>query len=157
MLRYTDFLVNEILPNGHVVHLDDLKAPKAGGSTAPALPLKDSNAVVLEKNPPVSNEGTASGNVQGALVSAVVTPTKEGTEVKNEVPETNKIPDDNTTQTVEETNNATMTNLQAKTLTPDVSVPKQEEVPVSKTEPKFSAVGQWQTFAEIPSAFQVRA
>ncbi len=27
-LRYTDFLVNEILPSGLVVHLDNLKAPK---------------------------------------------------------------------------------------------------------------------------------
>ena len=28
--RYTDFLVNEILPSGQVVHLDSLKAPKQG-------------------------------------------------------------------------------------------------------------------------------
>ena len=27
--RYTDFLVNEILPSGQVVHLDDFRAPRA--------------------------------------------------------------------------------------------------------------------------------
>ncbi|CAF9938405.1 hypothetical protein IMSHALPRED_000788 [Imshaugia aleurites] len=37
--RYTDFLVNEILPSGEVVHLDNLKAPPKPSKKTP--PLKD--------------------------------------------------------------------------------------------------------------------
>lgn len=50
-IRYTDFLVNEILPSGVVVHLDNLKPPQLG-----KVAEKSSNA----KIPSFDSVGTAS-------------------------------------------------------------------------------------------------
>lgn len=66
--RYTDFLVNEILPSGEVVHLDNLKAPKKSS----AKPANKSPS-----KPPVS-----AGNSQGGDSAA-----PEHSEAQNEAAE----------------------------------------------------------------------
>ena len=57
-IRYTDFLVNEILPSGEVVHLDNIKAPR--------VPKKPESSAQIEK--PVSAAGAPVNNVQSGPV-----------------------------------------------------------------------------------------
>ncbi|MCJ1400914.1 hypothetical protein MMC11_004125 [Xylographa trunciseda] len=57
--RYTDFLVNEILPSGEVVHLDDLKAPKPPGKERPVAEVKAEPLEMVDLG--ASGMGAASG------------------------------------------------------------------------------------------------
>ena len=64
--RYTDFLVNEILPSGEVVHLDSLKTPKKP-SIRPSAQSEQEAPVSAEKAPAISTaapEPTQSSNEQ---------------------------------------------------------------------------------------------
>ncbi|KAL9098034.1 MAG: hypothetical protein Q9187_009747 [Circinaria calcarea] len=54
--RYTDFLVNEILPSGQVVHLDNLKAPKHGNKTGQSTQTETTSPVHVEKPRPTSQD-----------------------------------------------------------------------------------------------------
>ncbi|KAL9103705.1 MAG: hypothetical protein Q9187_008978, partial [Circinaria calcarea] len=54
--RYTDFLVNEILPSGQVVHLDNLKAPKYGNKTGQSTQTETTSPVHVEKPTPTSQD-----------------------------------------------------------------------------------------------------
>ncbi|KAL8686863.1 MAG: hypothetical protein Q9218_006807 [Villophora microphyllina] len=49
--RYTDFLVNEILPNGTVVHLDNLKHPKAKSQVSQAAAHTTGHQDSTKKHP----------------------------------------------------------------------------------------------------------
>lgn len=50
LLRYTDFLVNEILPSGVVVHLDNLKDPRKGKQIGQHDEAKPTSSVAIDKD-----------------------------------------------------------------------------------------------------------
>lgn len=53
MPRYTDFLVNEILPSGQVLHLEDIAAPKQKQTVKAQPPVETAPAETVAK--PVEN------------------------------------------------------------------------------------------------------
>ncbi|KAL8999873.1 MAG: hypothetical protein Q9169_001414 [Polycauliona sp. 2 TL-2023] len=69
--RYTDFLVNEILPNGQVIHLDDLKKPSKQEQLSTAAPKpsqkQDAGPVApVEQGPRQQSESTNLNRVEEA-------------------------------------------------------------------------------------------
>ena len=80
--RYTDFLVNEILPSGEVVHLDNLKAPRKPGqntelfvndaNTSPATSIEQKAEATkrAEQNVKEYEQPCASKDVSQALLHA---------------------------------------------------------------------------------------
>lgn len=85
--RYTDFLVNEILPNGQVIHLDDLKKPSDQKqlSQAASNPSHQQSPSSVQTPSVLEQDGPAKDNAPPRFESTGLNKVKEGTRKKETV------------------------------------------------------------------------
>ena len=67
--RYTDFLVNEILPSGQIVHLDTYRAPKYGNKQEPSVQAEPKSPEVRDNGDHSISEPTPSAVTEPEMTS----------------------------------------------------------------------------------------
>ncbi|MCJ1377806.1 hypothetical protein MMC17_000902 [Xylographa soralifera] len=176
--RYTDFLVNEILPSGGVIHLDNLKVPKPPGAGEPiskvkAEPLEraDLNASTggaVSESVKVSDQegakhtknGLDSEKFENVKPNETITEEVSKEEVlKQEVLKQEVPPQEAPKQEVSNQEDVEMKDVKTELQPPDPTSP---ELPleVLKDEnktvaPAISSVAQWQSYAGEPQGFKL--
>ncbi|MCJ1393339.1 hypothetical protein MMC18_006212 [Xylographa bjoerkii] len=161
--RYTDFLVNEILPSGEVIHLDNLRAPKPPGKEEPIAEVK--TVLLAHSGLGASSNGDASGsveapelndagNLQTDVVPEVVEEAKPNAEVMEEILR-QEVPK----QDAPKQEDVEMKDVKTEPPPPEhassdlpTEVVKKENKTVA---PAVSSVAQWQSYASEPKGFQL--
>ncbi|MCJ1420685.1 hypothetical protein MMC32_007044 [Xylographa parallela] len=156
--RYTDFLVNEILPSGEVVHLDNLKAPKPPGKEEPVSEAKaepsqpadlaTSTSVAASESVEVPDQ-IITKDVEDFLVSEKILSVKPNEGVMEEASK----------QEVPEQHDVKLKDAETAPLPPEpTSLEQPTEVVKDKNKsvaPVISSVSQWQSYAGEPKGFQL--
>ena len=180
--RYTDFLVNEILPSGQVVHLDNLKVPRgkqqehhdltpslsAAPAERPPLPISVqpeslASSSAKERAPKPGDDGVST---QPTAVSTSDLPDPDTRPTKHSGLGTARQTEDDTTGRASEAQSKAGHDTDATVI--DVSgvrVPAAEDTePLDSktrhdspqaTDNAADAVQGWRSYANEPSAFQV--
>lgn len=144
--RYTDFLVNEILPSGQVVHLDNLKLPARKQQEKSREAETPSSATVNDSNPARSD---AAKPVPEPIPEPVFKPVLKVTSEAASIPMSEPLLEP-ATATVPESVPVTVRGPE-----PASGHSVKAEVPQDES---FSAdpAAKWQAYANEPSAIQVR-
>ena len=150
-VRYTDFLVNEILPSGQVVHLDKLGAPKHENKkhqsvqtdqTSPNTPAVASSTSIDVSNSigigPVENPDTYLQTPESDA------PTPEASKEEIFKPETHG-----------SVQNTAQGSMPAANIT-DGSAETMNASSTTNTSIAKNSVAQWQAYASKPKSFKVR-
>ena len=149
-VRYTDFLVNEILLSGAVVHLDNLRAPKYGNKkpqneqpdqTSPNTPAAGSIDVSKSVGiGPFENSDNLSQTAKSAVSSPEISKEESA---KNETL-------DPAQSTAQESSKQVTTIANGSTGTLNASSTKDTSI-------ANNSVAQWQAYASKPKGIKVRS
>ena len=147
--RYTDFLVNEILPSGQVIHLDNLKAPPRVKTVAAETEaeFQHSTAPVSLPNPEQARQDSVLAPERSTLISKTANDTEKANLEISSPQIANVIDERHNPTTIDDVSEATTAN--------GFDDVKAAEAKASWASNLNDGASKWQAYASEASLFTV--